>query len=206
MLIHAQLNPELESSKQALTSSASSVMNPVIEKPSMMSSSAEVDSFRFLRGGRGRDDEGSRSPSRSESEEKRKTEPLTWLFLIPFDLRSRSLSDLDFLFLRRPLDRGPSMSFRENTQINPPLIENKAPQGPNQWLCWTSTWVRPPKGNFRNIQVIVDISVLDPREPCNIQQIKPGAKNVKNCLKSVNQARFRAKIPKGSPSNPVTEM
>lgn len=94
-----------------LTSRASRVTKPTMEKPSMMSSSAEEDSFFFLRGGRGRDEEGSLSPSCSESEEKRNTESLTWLFLIPFDLLSRFLSDLDFLFLRKPLDRGPSMSF-----------------------------------------------------------------------------------------------
>lgn len=55
---------------KALTSRASRDTNPVMEKPSMMSSSAEVDSFRFLRGGRGRDEEASRSPPCSESEEK----------------------------------------------------------------------------------------------------------------------------------------
>lgn len=97
----------------------------------MMSSSAEVDSFRFLRGGRGRDEEASLSPSRSESEEKRKTDPLTWLCLMPFDLLSRSLSDLDFLFFRRALDRGTSMSFIGNIQINAPLMENQTFQGQN---------------------------------------------------------------------------
>ena len=96
-----------------------------MEKPSMMSSSAEVESFRFLRGGRGRDEDGSLSPSRSESEERRNTEPLTWLFFIPFDLLPRSLSDLDFLFFRMPLGRGPSMSFMENIQIKPPLASNQ---------------------------------------------------------------------------------
>lgn len=103
-----------------LTSSASSVTKPVMKNPSMMSSSAEEDSFRFLRGGLGREDDASLSPpSRSESEEKRKTEEplLAWLFLIPFDLRSRFLSDRDFLFLRRPLDRGPSMSAKRTVTV-----------------------------------------------------------------------------------------
>lgn len=126
----------------------------------MMSSSAEVDSFRFRRGGRGRDEEGSLSPSRSESEEKRKTEPLTWLFLIPFDLLSRSLADLDFLLLRRPLERGPSMSFMGNIQINPPLTENLDSSRATRWHF--STRVKTPEENLHNIQANV-INVLDPR-------------------------------------------
>lgn len=146
----------------ALTSRASRVTNPVMENPSMMSSSAEVDSFRFLRGGLGRDEQGSLSPSRSESEEKRKTEPLTWLFLIPFDLLSRSLADLDFLFLRRPLDRGPSMSFIGNIQINPPLTENETLQGPNTGTAWPPLVWNPTLENLHDIQVNV-INMLDPR-------------------------------------------
>lgn len=41
-----------------LTSRASKDTNPLMEKPSMMSSSADVHSFIFLRGGLGRDEEG----------------------------------------------------------------------------------------------------------------------------------------------------
>lgn len=102
-------------------SRASSVTKPVMEKPSMMSSSADVDSFLFLRGGLGRDEEGSLLPSLSESEEKRNPGPFTWLLLlIPSDLPvSRLRFDLDFLFFRRPLDRGPSMFFTEYILINP---------------------------------------------------------------------------------------
>lgn len=117
-----------------------------MEKPSIMSSSAEVDSFRFLLGGRGRDEEGCRSASRSESEERRNIEPLMWLLFITFDLFSRSLSDLDFLFFRWPLDWGPSTSFMVNIQNNQPpwrtlSLEWKAskaefPQYP--WKCCQS--------------------------------------------------------------------
>lgn len=125
----------------------------------MMSSSAEVDSFRFLRGGRGRDEEGSRSASRSESEERRNTEPLTWLLLIPFDLLSRSLSDLDFLFFCWLLDRGPSTSFMANIQVKTHL-ERLKPLSE-----------KPLEENFHNIPEGV-VSQLDPMQMGNIQEIK----------------------------------
>ncbi len=77
----------------------------------MMSSSAEVDSFLFLLGGLGREEEeGLVLSSLSESEENRSTVPRTWLFLIPLDTRSRSRTDRDFRFFRIPLHRGPSIS------------------------------------------------------------------------------------------------
>lgn len=77
----------------------------------MMSSSAEVDSFLFLLGGLGREEAGGLVRSSfSESEENRRTEPRTWLFLIPLDTRSRSRTDRDFRFFRIPLHRGPSIS------------------------------------------------------------------------------------------------
>lgn len=77
----------------------------------MMSSSAEVDSFLFLLGGLGREEEvGLVRSSLSESEENRRTEPRTWLFLIPLDMRSRSRTDRDFRFFRIALHRGPSIS------------------------------------------------------------------------------------------------
>ena len=88
-------------------------MNPEMEKPSMMSSSADVDSFLFLLGGRGREEEegGFVRSSPSESEEKRKTDPLTWLLLLtPLLFFTRSRSDRDFLFLRIPLDLETSIS------------------------------------------------------------------------------------------------
>lgn len=95
----------------SLTSRASSVMNPDIENPSMMSSSAEVDSFLFLLGGLGREEEeGLVLSSLSDSEENRSMEPRTWLFLIPLDTRPRSRTDRDFRFFRIPLHRGPSIS------------------------------------------------------------------------------------------------
>lgn len=143
---HRQRQPESPpaASGYELTSRASRVTKPVMEKPSMMSSSAEVDSFRFLRGGRGRDEEGCLSPSRSESEEKRNTAPFTWLFCIPFDLLSRFLSDLDFLFFRRPLERGPSMSFIGNIQINPPVTGSQSLQGPNTALLNLHSCKDPP--------------------------------------------------------------
>lgn len=77
----------------------------------MMSSSAEVDSFLFLLGGLGREEEeGLVLSSFSESEENRSTEPRTWLFLIPLDMRSRFRTDRDLRFFRIPLHRGPSIS------------------------------------------------------------------------------------------------
>lgn len=78
----------------------------------MMSSSADEDSFLFLLGGLGREEEeGLVLPSSfSESEEKRSTEPRTWLFLIPLDMRSRLRTDRDLRFFRIPLHRGPSIS------------------------------------------------------------------------------------------------
>lgn len=78
----------------------------------MMSSSADEDSFLFLLGGLGREEEEGLVLlcSFSESEEKRSTEPRTWLFLIPLDMRSRLRTERDLRFFRIPLHRGPSIS------------------------------------------------------------------------------------------------
>lgn len=103
----------------APTSSASKVTKLDIAKPSIMSSSAEDDSRRFLRGGRGRDGGGGPLSSFSEPEEESAgaapgpgAPPAAAPRRPPWARRSRSRWDRDRRFFRSPLHRaGPSMSL-----------------------------------------------------------------------------------------------
>lgn len=107
-----------------LTSSASKVTKLVMANPSMMSSSAEVDSLRFLRGGLGRDgaeDGGFPLSSLSEPDDEAsegarvRPAPPPPAALAPSPPRerlSRSRCDRDRRFLRSPWPRvGPSMAL-----------------------------------------------------------------------------------------------
>lgn len=97
-------------------SRASNVTKLAIPKPSMRSSSPEVESFLRRRGGLGREEAGFLVlPSRSDPDEDRVLElPPPPPPLPPFAFRSRFLCVLDRLLRRSPLQRGPSICTATN--------------------------------------------------------------------------------------------
>lgn len=125
-----------------LTSSASKVTKLVMANPSMMSSSAEVDSRRFLRGGRGRDgaeDGGFPLSSLSEPDDEASEgarvrpappPPAAPAPSPPRERLSRSRCDRDRRFLRSPWPRaGPSMAPpRRGAPRSPPARHRLRPR------------------------------------------------------------------------------
>lgn len=147
----------------------------------MMSSSAEVDSFLFLLGGLGREEEeGLVLSSLSESEENRSTVPRTWLFLILFDTRSRSRTVRDFCFFRIPLHRGPSIS--PDDTLNWTLPVRRLSDHAQRWMQNDSQQTPVMEGS---------ITVL-PWGMCNYPNSKTGW-----CYVTLLGVRYTHEIPEG---------